>query len=360
MCLWRQTPPLILVVDDDRDTRELYGLVLQVRGYRHAQADGVETAVSVARRVRPDVILTDWMLGDGDGIALCLALHRHGRTRRTPIIAATGMSLSPEIRTRARQLGCEIFLIKPIDVDALVRTVSNTLQVTQARSLRAAAVRLRRYARGVRDSARTAPAGAIASQLLAASRARVSKSVALIVADDSGRYLAVNDRVAELTGYASNELTTMSVADLTPDDVESMRPRLWSRVHRSGHTGRRLLPQAARWSRGSHAVCRRCQHCTRPAPERPRSDRAVASDRQLTSLPAGDCPDFPLSERITREAQLIDNPSADEVFLDDALRVLRRHIPVPRALGVDDADRSVRCRSAGTGTWSGRTARQGR
>ena len=226
--------PLILVVDDDRDTRELYGLVLQVRGYRHAQADGVETAVSVARRVRPDAVLTDWMLGDGDGIALCLALHRHGRTRRTPIIAATGMSLSPEIRTRARQLGCEIFLTKPIDVDALVRTVSNTLQVTQARSLRAAAVRLRRYARGVRDSARTAPAGAIASQLLAASRARVSKSVALIVADDSGRYLAVNDRVAELTGYASNELTTMSVADLTPDDVESMRPRLWSRFIEAG------------------------------------------------------------------------------------------------------------------------------
>ena len=77
----------------------------------------------------------------------------------------------------------------------------------------------------------------------------MSKSVALIVADDSGRYLAVNDRVAELTGYASNELTTMSVADLTPDDVESMRPRLWSRFIEAG-PGRRLLPQAPRWSCG--------------------------------------------------------------------------------------------------------------
>jgi PAS domain S-box-containing protein len=226
--------PVILVVDDDRDTRELYGLVFQVSGYRHVEADGLESAVEVARRVRPDVILTDWMLGDGDGIALCEALHRHGRTRRTPIIAVTGMSLSPEIRARARQLGCEMFLIKPVDVDALVRAVSNTLQIAQARSLRAAAVRLRRYARAVCESVRTAPANTVALQLLAASRVRVSKSVALMVADDAGRYLAVNDRVAELTGYGSNELTTMSVADLTPEDIESTRPGLWSRFIEAG------------------------------------------------------------------------------------------------------------------------------
>jgi chemotaxis family two-component system response regulator PixH len=226
--------PVILVVDDDRDTRELYGLVFEVSGYSHVEADSVKSAVEVARRLRPDVIVTDWMLGDGDGLALCDALHRHGRTRRAPILAATGMSLSPEIRSRARQLGCEMFLIKPVDVDALVRAVSNTLQIAQARSLRAAAVRLRRYARAVCENVRIAPANTIALQLLAASRARVSKSVALIVADDSGRYLAVNDRVAELTGYGPQELTTMSVADLTPEDVEAMRPRLWSRFIEAG------------------------------------------------------------------------------------------------------------------------------
>ena len=127
-----------------------------------------------------------------------------------------------------------MFLIKPVDVDALVRAVSNTLQIAQARSLRAAAVRLRRYARAVCESVRTAPANTVALQLLAASRVRVSKSVALMVADDAGRYLAVNDRVAELTGYGSNELTTMSVADLTPEDVESTRPGLWSRFIEAG------------------------------------------------------------------------------------------------------------------------------
>ena len=219
--------PLVLVIDDDADTRELYGLVLDVSGYRHVPGDSLQSAAELARRLRPDVVLTDWILGDGDGLALCAALHRHGRTRRIPIVAATGMTLSPEIRARARQLGCETFLTKPVDIDGLVRAISATLQIAQARSLRAAAVRLRRYAARVRVITR-APQS-IASQLLAGSRARVSKSVALILADDAGRYVAVNDRVAELTGYDPHELTTMSVADLTPDENEPVRPRLWSR-----------------------------------------------------------------------------------------------------------------------------------
>ncbi|MEN3339481.1 MAG: two-component system, cell cycle response regulator DivK [Acidobacteriota bacterium] len=224
---------LVLVVDDDADTRELYGLVLDVSGYRHVEADSLQSAVDLANRLRPDVVLTDWLLGDGDGLALCAALHRHGRTRRIPMVAATGMTLTLETRARARQLGCETFLTKPVDIDALVRTISSTLQIAQARSLRAAAVRLRRYAARVRGIARP-PQTTIASQLLAASRARVGKSVALILADDAGRYVAVNERAAELTGYQSDELTTMSVADLTPDDNEPARPRLWNRFIETG------------------------------------------------------------------------------------------------------------------------------
>ena len=220
--------PLVLVVDDDQDTRDLYALVLDVWGYRHVSADCVESAADVANRLRPDAILIDWRLADGDGLALCEALHSHGRTRRIPIVAATGLTLSAETRARARQLGCATFFTKPVDVDALVRAISYALQINQGRALRAAAVRLRRYARRVRDNARIATPATVASQLLAASRARVGNSVALILADDAGRYVAVNDRAAELTGYDPRELTTMSVADLTPADNETALPRVWN------------------------------------------------------------------------------------------------------------------------------------
>jgi PAS domain S-box-containing protein len=186
--------------------------------------------------VQPDVIVTDWRLGDGDGLALCQMLRRHGPTHRLPVVAATGVSLDLELRERARQLGCETFLTKPIDLDALVRAVAGTLQVTQARTLRAAAIRLRRYSTRVRRTAtRLSTANKLtAADLLSASRLRVGSSIALIIADDTGHYLAANDRAAELTGYDLNVLATMSVADLTPTPNLSTGERLWSSFIDSG------------------------------------------------------------------------------------------------------------------------------
>jgi chemotaxis family two-component system response regulator PixH len=230
------TSPLVLVVDDDADTRELYRLFFEVGQYRVAEADSMERAIEVARDVRPDVILTDWRLGDGDGLALCDALHRHGRTRRIPVVAATGMSLPVETRTRARQLGCESFLTKPVDLDLLMRVIASTLELHQARMLRAGAVRLRRFAVRARKSATAFAAvrTVTGADLLAASQARVDASVALIIADDAGHYVAVNDRAAELTGYESDVLTTLSVADLTPEPQLPTGERLWSSFMSTG------------------------------------------------------------------------------------------------------------------------------
>jgi PAS domain S-box-containing protein len=220
--------PLILVVDDDRDTRELYKLVFDAGEYRVAEAASVAEGLRLADSLRPNVILTDWRLGDGDGFALCGALRRHGRTRRIPIVAATGVSLSPAAIEHARQLGCEIVLTKPIELDTLVRATAAALQTPQARMLRAATVRIRRYARRVgRDPVSDGDEDVTAARLLSAARLRARSRVALILADDRGRYVAANDQAAELTGYDSQELTTMSVRDLTAPSQVSAGQDLW-------------------------------------------------------------------------------------------------------------------------------------
>jgi PAS domain S-box-containing protein len=226
----------VLVVDDDRDTRELYKVVFEVDGYSVTEANSVDSAVDSARRVHPDVVVADWRLGDGDGLALCQMLRRHGPTHRIPVVAATGVSLDLDLRERARQLGCETFLTKPIDLGALVRAVAGTLQVTQARTLRAAAIRLRRYSTRVRRTATrfSAASAMTAADLLSASRLRVGSSVALIIADDTGHYLAANDRAAELTGYDPSILATLSVSDLTPAPNLTTGQRLWNSFIDSG------------------------------------------------------------------------------------------------------------------------------
>lgn len=229
-------PDLVLVVDDDADTRELYKLVFEVGGFRVAEADSVASALRAAHDLRPDLIVTDWMLGDGDGLLLCQGLRRHGRTRLIPVVAASGMSLSETTRAQARAAGIESFLTKPIDMDVLLRTATGAIQMNQARVLRAATARIRRTARQARLSATqgSTPIRVSGIDLITASRDRIRASVALLIADDAGRYVAVNERAAELTGYDPVVLATLSVADLTPDPQASTGEELWHRFMESG------------------------------------------------------------------------------------------------------------------------------
>ncbi len=123
--------PLILVVDDDPDTRELYRVVYESGDYRVVEARSVAEALAFANSLRPDVVLTDWLLGDGDGFALCMGLREGGDTRHIPVIAATGVTLSPDEIARANQLGCHAVLMKPVALDAMVRLTAAALGTSQ-------------------------------------------------------------------------------------------------------------------------------------------------------------------------------------------------------------------------------------
>jgi PAS domain S-box-containing protein len=220
--------PLILVVEDDLDTRRLYRLVYEASHCRVVEARSVAEALDSASHLRPDVIVTDWLLGDGDGFALCAGLRRRGRTRRIPVIAATGVSLLPHAIARARELGCGAVLTKPVPLDTLVHGTASALQIAQTRVLRAATVRFQRDAARVRrDIPGTDLRGSV-SRLLSAARLRARSRVALVIADDEGRYVAANDEAAELTGYEPKVLTTRSVEDLTPASHAADRQELWT------------------------------------------------------------------------------------------------------------------------------------
>ena len=231
--------PFVLLVDDDADTRELYRLVLDYAGHRVVDASTVTAALHLARHLRPDVLVADWRLPDGDGFSLFEALNERPLTRRIAKVAATGLTLDAADVARARALGCHHVLTKPIDPDRLVQTIALAREQQVARRLRAAARRLWREARrsqgGSDDPAR----------LL---EHRHTPDVALILANDEGRYVAANEFAAHLTGYARHELATMSVWDLTPAPKSAAGQALWRHFidvgtqegrypvkHRSGH-----------------------------------------------------------------------------------------------------------------------------
>ena len=155
----RPLPPIVLVVEDDPDTRELYETVLNLEGFWVADATDAEAALDQAEDLLPDVIITDIGLPGGcDGVAFAGRLHARQKTADIPVVAITGRSLRD-----FEGAGFVQVLQKPILPEALVASVRQALETSQelrARSLKVRARmptlleksdRLLKKARGIAD-----------------------------------------------------------------------------------------------------------------------------------------------------------------------------------------------------------------
>jgi CheY-like chemotaxis protein len=227
-------PPLVLVVDDDADTRELYRMMLESVGYRVEDVASVSSA-DAALALRPDVVLTDWLLPDGNGLDVCRALGRRVLTRHVPVVAVTGLTLAGEAVNVEECPAIVRLLQKPADPDAILAGIREAAMIGLGRRLRAAAARAKRYAEKIRRrTRRPGDIRADAEALLQRAVARSGDSVTLMIADDHARYVAASGPTRELTGYGSNELATLSVWDLTPLPNTPEGQHLWQQFIEAG------------------------------------------------------------------------------------------------------------------------------
>jgi two-component system, cell cycle response regulator DivK len=123
--------PLVLVVDDYQDAREMYAEYLSFSGFRVAEAGNGLEAIEKAFELRPDVILMDLSLPGMDGWAATRRLKMDDRTKSIPVVALTGHALAGA-SDGARQAGCDAFVTKPCLPDELVLEVKRVLDRTQA------------------------------------------------------------------------------------------------------------------------------------------------------------------------------------------------------------------------------------
>ena len=86
--------PLVLVVDDYQDAREMYAEYLSFSGFRVAEAGTGVEALEKAFELQPDVILMDLSLPGMDGWAATRRLKTDDLTRHIPVVALTGHALA--------------------------------------------------------------------------------------------------------------------------------------------------------------------------------------------------------------------------------------------------------------------------
>lgn len=124
--------PLVLVVEDEPLNRRLVHAVLEPAGYDVVEASTLADARSWLEDGRPDLILLDLRLPDGDGLILAREMKSRPELSVIPIVAATASALAP-VPEAAIDAGCDGFLVKPIRPSELLAEVARQLERTPAR-----------------------------------------------------------------------------------------------------------------------------------------------------------------------------------------------------------------------------------
>ena len=114
----------ILVVDDEADFLATYDRLLRRQGYRTITAGTLRAALEALDGERPDLIIADLRLTDGDGLDVVRAAR--ARLRPPPVIVVTGFA-SAESRRQALDAGATAYLAKPFSASALTSLVRETL-----------------------------------------------------------------------------------------------------------------------------------------------------------------------------------------------------------------------------------------
>ena len=114
--------PLILVVDDDREIRDLFEILLSDEGYHVITAVDGAQALRRARDERPDLILLDLMMPRVDGVAFSRAYREHGGRAPVILITATAPDHLAAVVEASGVVAC---IPKPFDVVDVLTTIAS-------------------------------------------------------------------------------------------------------------------------------------------------------------------------------------------------------------------------------------------
>jgi len=128
------TTPLVLLVEDFDDAREMYAEYLEFNGLRVAGAADAVRGLQMADELQPSIILMDAALPGLSGWDAIKELKANPRTKHIPVLMMTGHVLG-DARDRALAAGADGFIPKPCLPDELTRQIVATISKDQATEL---------------------------------------------------------------------------------------------------------------------------------------------------------------------------------------------------------------------------------
>lgn len=126
--------PVVMLVDDYADTRQMMRRMLEMQGCRVVEAVNGQEAIALAQADPPDLILMDLNMPVLDGFNATLRIREYEPTRDVPVVAVTAYDTA-EFRAAASAVGCTDYVVKPLDLDRLAALLERLLpSLDQART----------------------------------------------------------------------------------------------------------------------------------------------------------------------------------------------------------------------------------
>ena len=123
--------PVVMLVEDFRDTREMMRRMLEMQGCRVVEASNGQEAIELSQRGGLDLVLMDLNMPVLDGFNATLRIREYERTRDVPVVALTAFDTA-EFRAAAGAVGCCDFVVKPIDHERLIALITRLLPTRAA------------------------------------------------------------------------------------------------------------------------------------------------------------------------------------------------------------------------------------
>ena len=119
-------PKRVLIVEDNELNMKLFNDLLEANGYQVIQTRDGLSALDLARKHRPDLILMDIQLPEVSGIEVTKWLKEDDELKHIPVIAVTAFAMKGD-EQKIREGGCEAYVSKPISVISFLKTIDSFL-----------------------------------------------------------------------------------------------------------------------------------------------------------------------------------------------------------------------------------------
>ncbi|HEC22148.1 MAG TPA: response regulator [Chloroflexi bacterium] len=103
----------IMIVDDERGVRQLFGTLLRRAGFKVLEAQDAAEALEILQEEKPDLFILDIMMPGMNGLELCQRIRTCPKTAHTPVFILSARSTSEDIEKGLRA-GADEYLVKPI------------------------------------------------------------------------------------------------------------------------------------------------------------------------------------------------------------------------------------------------------